>query len=709
MSNLKIKNTANDSVQMLLDTSVIMECNVNEFVAKTVTSISQLATASTTGAVNVLNYHSDLEGGGGVFYWDATGNATEHNGGTVISPLATFPTDWNNQTQLTTWFDGSGLVGTGVWRRQYDGAVNVKWFGAKGDGVGDDTVATQNSIDNSEVITGDGDTKLSGNISISSGERAINWLKGTLTSLVNNTSLFAITAATKIRMSGVNVTRATTASTDTSHLIEMHDLNDVVISDATLSNIAGTGSALIAYTSNPLVPVKDITYRDLIINGAIGDSLNTNGALIADASRGIMHNLRVDGIREFAVEYKNATRDSLISNVIVTNSKTGIGYGQTTAGSDDVSYTAITNGVLHGCDLGIVLGDSHYTTISNIVINSEDAPTTAGTVPTGVRLFGVSDSNLITNVLLAGVNMSEPIRYGSTCTNNMVSASLQTPAAKYVILEAGASRNYTNIDMPYSDTSSIFSKIDNVSGNPLSGPTSNPIHCHATGEYYGILGNYWHFKYSDSGVAPATYHKMVLENTGSTFFGIMHNGVGEAGFSVKRAAGDSKLSLSQAGDYWRLSTPSYGIRFYSSTIRAESDNVMSLGSATNRYATVYAGTGTINTSDAREKTFLEINEAEALIAKDLKQLMKKFKFNDAIEAKGDNARIHYGTSAQEVIATFEKHGLNAMEYAMVCYDKWDEQPEELDEEGNVVVEYKPAGDRYGIRYEELLCFIISAM
>lgn len=90
--------------------------------------------------------------------------------------------------------------------------------------------------------------------------------------------------------------------------------------------------------------------------------------------------------------------------------------------------------------------------------------------------------------------------------------------------------------------------------------------------------------------------------------------------------------------------------------------------------------------------------------------MKKFQFNSAIAIKGvDGARIHYGTSAQSVKATFEKYGLDAMRYSMICYDEWDTIPAVLAPDGSVLAEEQPAGNRYGIRYEELLCFIISAL
>jgi hypothetical protein len=134
------------------------------------------------------------------------------------------------------------------------------------------------------------------------------------------------------------------------------------------------------------------------------------------------------------------------------------------------------------------------------------------------------------------------------------------------------------------------------------------------------------------------------------------------------------------------------------------DNAYVLGTGSFRWSTVYAGTGTINTSDEREKQDIEaLSDAELRVATSLKGLIKKFRFKDAIQAKGDAARIHVGVMTQEVIAAFQAEGLDPMRYGIVCYDQWDA---ELDDEGN---EITPAGDRYGIRYEELLAFIIAAL
>ena len=140
----------------------------------------------------------------------------------------------------------------------------------------------------------------------------------------------------------------------------------------------------------------------------------------------------------------------------------------------------------------------------------------------------------------------------------------------------------------------------------------------------------------------------------------------------------------------------------SSQFRPVADNAYSLGTASQRFSVVYAGTGTINTSDAREKTFLTIEDAETSAALEIKANLRKFKFNDAIESKGDGARIHFGASAQQVGEILTSHGLTPEDYAFYCYDEWEERQ---DEDGNVELE---AGNRYGIRYDELLSFIIAA-
>lgn len=146
--------------------------------------------------------------------------------------------------------------------------------------------------------------------------------------------------------------------------------------------------------------------------------------------------------------------------------------------------------------------------------------------------------------------------------------------------------------------------------------------------------------------------------------------------------------------------------FYPST-----DNDKTLGLGSNRWSVVYAGTGTINTSDARAKRDIkEISNVEKLVAKDIVRLIKSFRFKDAFNEKGDGARIHFGVVAQEVVSALEVRGLDPMRYAFVCYDKWDSAEQVIDDDGKTELSpHREAGDRYGIRYEELLAFLIGSL
>ncbi|ACL61344.1 DUF2793 domain-containing protein [Methylobacterium nodulans] len=183
---------------------------------------------------------------------------------------------------------------------------------------------------------------------------------------------------------------------------------------------------------------------------------------------------------------------------------------------------------------------------------------------------------------------------------------------------------------------------------------------------------------------------------------------GAARWVVYAAGGPLRVYRDDTGDlFW----------FTEAGFHPSADNAKASGLAPNRWSTVYAATGSINTSDAREKTGVApLTEAELAWASDLAKEIGTFQFLSAIAEKGaEGARHHIGLTVQRAIALGQARGLDPFRYAFICYDKWDAEPEVsepiLGEDGEpsgetrVLSPARPAGDRYGFRPDQLALFI----
>jgi hypothetical protein len=109
----------------------------------------------------------------------------------------------------------------------------------------------------------------------------------------------------------------------------------------------------------------------------------------------------------------------------------------------------------------------------------------------------------------------------------------------------------------------------------------------------------------------------------------------------------------------------------SGDVIAGADNTQDFGSSSKRWAEIYAGNATINTSDRNEKQdILEITAAERNVATACKGLMRSFRWKSAVAEKGDDARIHFGTIAQDLRDAFTAEGLDAGRYSMFISSTW---------------------------------------
>jgi hypothetical protein len=198
------------------------------------------------------------------------------------------------------------------------------------------------------------------------------------------------------------------------------------------------------------------------------------------------------------------------------------------------------------------------------------------------------------------------------------------------------------------------------------------------------------------------------------------NAFNSAYISAATSSGGAYIEALGTNQNVRLAPSGSGDTVLTSTTpaRPNSDGVASLGTSGFKWSEVWASNGAIQTSDEREKQ--QIVEVDATVLRAWGKVnFCQYKFNHAVERKGNKARWHIGVIAQRVKEAFESEGIDPFSYGILCYDEWGDEYEEIREPyttiekvtGKELTQYRftgekrlirAAGNGYSIRYDEAL-------
>ena len=86
----------------------------------------------------------------------------------------------------------------------------------------------------------------------------------------------------------------------------------------------------------------------------------------------------------------------------------------------------------------------------------------------------------------------------------------------------------------------------------------------------------------------------------------------------------------------------------------------------------------------------------------------QFKYNDAVNEKGDNARLHTGYVVQQIDTACKSHNVDISEYGLYCHEEYPQETEEVEvkqDDGTIKKEtrvIREASEHYSLRYTETL-------
>ena len=432
---------------------------------------------------------------------------------------------------------------------------------------------------------------------------------------------------------------------------------------------------------------------DAVTNAKLADNAVDTAQIAADAiSTAKIANdaITTDLIAANAITTTEITNDAISTAKIAANAITATEINANAVTADKIIANAITTAKINA---GAI-------TTAKINAGAITADTIATNAITAIKIIAdaITTDKIAANAITAAKITANTITASQIAANTITATQI---AADTITATQMAANSITASEINVANLSSISADLGSISGGSINigsgtftvDSSGNVVATSVTvtGKYNakgisgtGQAGLFSQLSDSVTGGSDPLRILCPSDDSDKDFFILMGNDPYSMAFS-------SGIPTSANHGLWFTGTGSIYMGGTNDSFSPLADNSNDLGRLNNRWDDIYATNGTIQTSDANDKSNIANSDLGLSFVSQLTP--RKYTLND-----GDSSRTHYGLIAQEVKTVLDNNNINTSDFAPYI------KGEILDTNDVGTGEYK-----YGLRYTELISILVKAI
>ena len=450
-------------------------------------------------------------------------------------------------------------------------------------------------------------------------------------------------------------------------------------SPATLTFTIGDAPTATADIQNNAITTPLIT--DNAVTDAKINSLSANKitAGTIDASQITVTNIDADNITTGSLSADNIQIDNV---TLDTDGSGNLIIKSGGVGTNQIANNAITT---------VLINDDAITTAKII----DDAVTNALIATDAVNQDSIAANSVTATEIVANTITASEIA-ASTITSAQIASNTITAGNIAANTITASEMNVTNLSSISADLGSITGGSINIGSGNFTVDTSGNVVANNISVRGKIRANVTPTGTSQAGL----FSELSDTFTGGSDPLLVLNGSDDADKDLFLLVGDDAYNMdfdasgnptSNNDGLLLFGTGSIFMGSRNSAFGTIEDDSNDLGSPVGRWDDIYATNGTIQTSDANNKSNIANSDLGLNFVSQLTP--RKYTLNG-----GDSSRTHYGLIAQEVKTVLDNNNISTNDFAAYIAS------EVLDENEQGTGEYK-----YGLRYTELISILIKAI